>query len=239
MYARQIKGHELSFGVSGKLIEDSLVMYDRQTGSLWPQVDGKAIEGPLSGHRLMPLVSFLMTWKEWKTLYPETLVLKTDKDPSGSAYAEYYRSRGEIGMGYASVSDDRLWGKNKVLGIQLAGRSMVFPLKELEKKKLAQARIGPLPVVVIYAENGDTAVAFTATAPDGVELTFQVGEPRDGAQTIVDDDSHSTWNALSGEAVDGPRKGERLTPIGGMVAYWYAWQNFFTGSEIWNENEQQ
>ena len=237
MYAREIEGHELSLGVSGKLIEDSLVMYDRQTGSLWPQVDGKAIEGPLKGHRLMPLVSFLMTWQEWKELHRESLVLKVDDDPSGSAYAKYYRSRGEIGMGYTSVSDDRLWGKNKVLGIQLAGRSMVFPLKELKKKKMAQARFGPVPVVVVYAERGDTAVAFTATTPDGVELTFRVGKARDGVPTIVDDDSGSTWLALSGEAVDGPRKGEKLTPIWAMVAYWYAWQNFFTGSEIWNEEE--
>ena len=64
-----------------------------------------------------------------------------------------------------------------------------------------------------------------------------MGKARDRVPTIVDDDSGSTWLALSGEAVDGPRKGEKLTPVWAMVAYWYAWQNFFTGSEIWNEEE--
>ncbi|MBI3286672.1 MAG: DUF3179 domain-containing protein, partial [Chloroflexi bacterium] len=35
MYARRIGGEEYTFGVSGKLIMNTLVMYDRQTGSLW------------------------------------------------------------------------------------------------------------------------------------------------------------------------------------------------------------
>ena len=236
MYARKIKGHELSLGVSGKLIEDSLVMYDRQTGSLWPQVDGKAIEGPLKGYRLMPLVSFLLTWREWKAIHPNTIALKVDNDPHGSAYAEYYRSRGKIGMGYVNMSDNRLWGKNKILGIQLAGRSIVFPLKVLKKKRIVHARIGPIPVVIAYAAKGDTAVVFTTSSSDGAELTFQVGQPRYGVPTIIDEASGSTWLALSGEAVDGPRKGETLTPIGAMIAYWYAWQSFFPGSEIWSEN---
>jgi hypothetical protein len=49
VYSREIDGQEYSFGVSGKLIMNVLVMYDRETGSLWSQLLGEAVEGELKG----------------------------------------------------------------------------------------------------------------------------------------------------------------------------------------------
>ena len=43
MYARDIAGQELNFGVSGKLIMNALVMFDRQTETLWSQFLGEAV----------------------------------------------------------------------------------------------------------------------------------------------------------------------------------------------------
>ncbi|MBI4521491.1 MAG: DUF3179 domain-containing protein [Gemmatimonadetes bacterium] len=70
MYARQVGGQTLTFGVSGMLYRDALVMYDRQTGTLWSQVDGRGIQGALAGARLEPLPSIHATWKEWRATYP-------------------------------------------------------------------------------------------------------------------------------------------------------------------------
>lgn len=66
----------LTFGVSGMLFRDGLVMYDRQTDTLWTHVDGRAVRGKLIGHVLEIVPSMHATWKEWKTLYPNSLVLK-------------------------------------------------------------------------------------------------------------------------------------------------------------------
>ena len=52
MYVREIEGREVELGVSGRLWRDALVMYDRRTGSLWSQIDGRAILGPAEGQRL-------------------------------------------------------------------------------------------------------------------------------------------------------------------------------------------
>lgn len=52
VYARKIEGKTLDLGVSGALYRDSLVMYDRETGSYWSQIDGKALRGPLTGKKL-------------------------------------------------------------------------------------------------------------------------------------------------------------------------------------------
>lgn len=67
----------LEFGVSGRLYKSDLVMYDRQTGSLWSQIEGRAIVGPLAGEaeRLKLLPIDVVPWGAWKQQHPDTLVL--------------------------------------------------------------------------------------------------------------------------------------------------------------------
>ena len=52
MYAREIDGTEHTFGVSGKLIMNALVMYDHQTRTLWSQFLGMGVKGPQRGVKL-------------------------------------------------------------------------------------------------------------------------------------------------------------------------------------------
>ncbi len=46
-FHRRVNGEVLDFGTSGMLYADNLVMYDRQTQSLWPQLTGQASVGAL------------------------------------------------------------------------------------------------------------------------------------------------------------------------------------------------
>ena len=57
MYDPIIDGKRFTFGVSGKLYKAALVMYDRQTESLWSQLKGEAIAGPMTGAKLAVLPS--------------------------------------------------------------------------------------------------------------------------------------------------------------------------------------
>ena len=79
----------LTFGVSGILRDGALVMYDRQTFSVWTQ-KGVAIAGMLKGQRLKQIESARISWAEWSTKHPQTWVLKppkrnkkTEKTPEG------------------------------------------------------------------------------------------------------------------------------------------------------------
>src|SRR5437867_4744860 len=49
---RVVNGTTLDFGTSGKLYKSDLVMYDRQSHSLWAQMEGRAIVGTYAGTRL-------------------------------------------------------------------------------------------------------------------------------------------------------------------------------------------
>ena len=72
MYSREIEGQELTFGVSGKLIMNVLVMFDRETNSLWSQLLGEAVEGPFKDTRLDFVPAVHAKWSEWKEQHPDT-----------------------------------------------------------------------------------------------------------------------------------------------------------------------
>ena len=100
MYAREIDGREFTFGVSGKLIRNVLVMYDRQTEALWSQLIGEAVEGEMIGTELTYLPSWFTTWSEWKHMHPDTLALTKPYSGGRDPYASYYASNraGVIGQ---------------------------------------------------------------------------------------------------------------------------------------------
>lgn len=69
-------GKEL--GVSGKLYNSNLVMYDRETDTKIPQILGIGIDGPAKGIALATFPITVTTWQEWKTKHPTTKVLSRD-----------------------------------------------------------------------------------------------------------------------------------------------------------------
>jgi hypothetical protein len=62
VYERTHGGTVLEFGVSGKLADDDLVMYDRETESEWKQSSGVCIDGPLADGELDVRPAPIITW---------------------------------------------------------------------------------------------------------------------------------------------------------------------------------
>ena len=72
MYARTVDSKTLTLTVSGMLWNRSLVMQDKETGSLWSHLLGRAMRGDLQGQRLDRLPGLMTDWKTWRELYPQT-----------------------------------------------------------------------------------------------------------------------------------------------------------------------
>lgn len=75
VFDRRVNGQVLNFGVSGKLRNSDMVMFDRETQSWWQQLIGTGIVGELTGTKLVPIVSWMESWDEFKTRNPEGLVM--------------------------------------------------------------------------------------------------------------------------------------------------------------------
>ena len=74
-FDRRVGGRVLTLGVSGKLRNSDMVMYDRETESWWQQAIGEGIVGEMTGETLTPLPSWLESWAEFTTRNPDGLVM--------------------------------------------------------------------------------------------------------------------------------------------------------------------
>nr|WP_174822644.1 DUF3179 domain-containing protein [Ruegeria lacuscaerulensis] len=86
----------LSFGVTGKLRNSDMVMYDRQTQSWWQQATGEAIVGRMTGHKLRALPAWMESWAEFKARNPVGLVMAEpayNRDYGRNPYRGYDTSR--------------------------------------------------------------------------------------------------------------------------------------------------
>ncbi len=126
---------KLEFGVSGLLYNSDLLMYDRQSNSLWSQIEGRAVSGPAKGMLLDRLPVEHTSWGDWLSRHPDTLVLSDEtghwRDYRRSPYPGYNQSAGV----YFPVShtDKRYHPKEVIVGVELDGKVKAYPFVELAK----------------------------------------------------------------------------------------------------------
>jgi hypothetical protein len=168
-------GRKLDFGVSGLLYQSDVLLYDRQTESLWSQIKQEAVVGQLIGTRLQLLSSTQTTWGAWKKQHPDTFVLSVrtgysrdyDRDP----YEDYTTSR-DVMFSVGKVNP-RYHPKEQVLGVELDGLTKAYPFSELARTKSPfKDKIGNKAVVVTYDSKSRTATIKDAS---GKELPSVVG----------------------------------------------------------------
>lgn len=90
-FDRRTEAGVLSFGVSGKLRNSDMVMYDRETESWWQQAIGEAIVGDLTGTELQSLPSWMESWADFKARNPDGLVMTEPGFPRDYGRNPYVR----------------------------------------------------------------------------------------------------------------------------------------------------
>jgi len=230
VYARSVAGRTLSFGVSGMLWRENLVMYDRETDSWWAQATGRAIRGPLQGRTLPIVPSDMMTWKEWRIRHPDTLVLS--KIQSGRAqgtsdvYTRYHRS-GDLGVtGRTRLEGRGVGAKTRVLGFRFGGRAFAVALDDLSAEPVFITSAPGEPFVIVATPDGTGARAFRA-GPHRFSVRTGSGPPE-----LVDEATGSEWTAFDGVATSGELATTRLEHVPATLAYWFAWRAFFPDATL-------
>ena len=62
-----------TFGVSGLLYNSDVLLYDRESETLWSQIKGEAVAGPLVGKPLEIIPTYVTSWKAWRDLFSKNL----------------------------------------------------------------------------------------------------------------------------------------------------------------------
>lgn len=242
-FDRRLGDRLLTFGTSGLLYRSDLVMFDRQTESLFSQIEGRAIAGVLTGAELDRIPVQTVTWAQWLESNPDGWVLSRDtgvaRDYGANPYTGYDVPGGDPFL-FQGEPDPRLPAMLRVAGLGGEDDPLAVPLGDVVEDGVLELDIGGRPVVLWAMEGlrspledrrvdeGRQVGATGAFAPllDGQRLRFT----RDG-EHFVDGATGSRWNIL-GEAVDGPLAGSRLEPVEHLDTFWFAWAAFHPTTRI-------
>ncbi len=206
-----------SFGTTGLLHRSNKLMYDRATDTLWRQLSGRPVLGPLAAAdaRLTPLPLVTTTWGAWRAAHPETTVLSIETGhvrdyAAGAAYAGYFSSAAIYFP--AALPNDRLPAKSRVFGLHHAPHARAWPLARFAGGALLRDRLADHDLILLGDGAAEDIRAYLGTAPT-------LRRAPDGTLS----DATGPWT-LAEEALTGPT-GQSLPRLPGHTAYWFAWEN--------------
>jgi hypothetical protein len=228
VYDREIDGKEYTFGVSGKLLKNTLVMFDYETESLWPIAYGKAIDGKLSGKKADKVVnSQKMSWSAWKTLHPDTMVLSHhgSRTVGYDVYRDYHKSK-QTGIYPVKNIDKRLGAKTNVIGIEVNGRHKAYPFSIFDNTKIATDEFQGLNLLVYRNRETNSIMAYDRQI-DGHVIEFNSSK-----DFATDNITNTTWDLENGIGIKGSMKGELLRPVSFITVYWFVWADYYPETEI-------
>ena len=209
MYDRRVKGKTLTLAVSGLLWEHSLVLIDKETQSYWSHLLGEAMRGKLTGAVLKPIPSVMTDWKKWRKRYPQSTVVVMSRT------AQEYRSSKQ------HTSDDLL------IGLVLNGQARAWKLKTLHDHPVVNDWLDNVGVLVVIDTSSGTAVLHGRRV-NHRDLSFDWKNGK-----LIDRETGSEWDLITGQAINGSLKGRRLPALPGIVSYYHAWMIFRPKSTYW------
>ena len=167
-----IEGKVTDFGVSGLLYNSDVLLYDRDSESLWSQIMGQAVAGKHVGVKLKALPVSHTTWRDWLKRHPDTKVLSTrtgySRDYLRNPYQGYEESR-QLYFGVNNRAPDTYHPKELVIGVEFDGIFKAYPFSELEKNNQTQFRdsINGVDITISWdSENQSVSL----TNKEGVEI---------------------------------------------------------------------
>ena len=207
---------DTEFGVSGRLVNSNLVMYDRATDTWFPQVLAIGIQGPRAGSALVERPIAWTTWQRWRDAHPGTNVLSTEtgfarnynRDPYG-AYnprSGYYAP--DAGTMFPLMNEDERFPPKSVVLARTAKAAVAVPLDKLRTA-------GRLELV-----NGEDV--FTAIHDPALDTGYMF-HGRSDAQATVDGFGPRgvSWSG-----------GSALEPVNSFEAMWFAWAAFYPETSV-------
>lgn len=126
----------------------------------------------------------------------------------------------------------RLDPTDRVLGLEVDGAARAYPIAILNWHEVVNDNIRDRPVAVTYCPLCGTGVAFAAE-DGGRAIRFGVsGLLYNSDVLLYDRTTESLWSQIKMQAISGPRKGERLTPLPLTHTSWAAWREDHPGTLV-------
>ena len=231
-----MNGRVLHFYLAG-INNQNFLMRDRETGTWWQQITGKAIHGPLRGATLDLVLSDELTFGEWRTEFPNGQVLAPV-----AKYTKEYEPNWEPEVAklpvVISFPGTELKSRDVVIGLTIDGASRAYSWETFATQSPVLDRVNGTPLLLVLGPDGKSFRVFVSRI-DGHDAEFflQGDEAADASAekkvwTLVDSTTASQWN-FQGCATSGPAQGKCLDRIPALKDYWFDWRNYHPDTTIY------
>jgi hypothetical protein len=222
-----VGGRVLHFYLAG-INNQNFLMRDRETGTWWQQISGKAIFGKLKGESLELAPFDELSFGLWKKESPVGQVLapvaRDQKNYDSKWEAEVLKFPVPVNFPQAGVKS-----RDVVVGLVVDGEARAYPVEAIVKQSPIQDRLGGKPILIVAGTDGKSVRAFLSRmGEDDIEL-FRKADSKDFA--LVDSES-GEWN-FQGCAVSGPHAGKCLTALPAIKDYWFDWRNYHADTSVY------
>ena len=174
MWKRTLNGRILHFYLAG-INNQNFLMRDKETGTWWQQITGKALYGPLKGATLELVPSDELTFGEWKSEISGGKVLAPVPK-----YVKEYDSNWEPEVAklpvVISFPGTELKSRDVVVGLEFEGASRAYPWETLLKQSPVMDRVHGTPVLVVVGPDKKSFRVFKASLNNQDAEFFLKGE---------------------------------------------------------------
>jgi len=212
----------VEFGVSGLLVNNNLIMFDRESDSLFPQILGTGVAGGLRGSSLREFRVTWTTWERWTDVHPDTAVLSDntgharDYSSGGDPYGQYNSREGYYADSQTLFDtlneDDRHHPKDVFIGARTSDGVAVFRKDLLREEPVLETTVGGVPYLAAYDPALDTGYVYRNPDGDGFEASGEGYAGPDGKTHPAGDLPLPAVNAFDG--------------------MWFAWIGFYPDAEV-------
>jgi hypothetical protein len=228
VWRRIVNGKVLHFYLAG-INNQNFLMRDKETGTWWQQITGKAIYGPMKGGALELVPSDELTFGEWKSEVTRGKVLVPV-----AKYTKEYDSNWELEVAklpvVISFPGAELKSRDVVVGMEIDGDARAYPWDALVKHSPVVDRVHGTPLLVAVGPDGKSFRVFVSRI-DGKDAEFFLeGDSKDW--TLLDTATASEWN-FQGCATAGPAQGKCLDRVPALKDYWFDWRNYHPATSIY------
>jgi hypothetical protein len=215
-----------TFGVSGQLVNSNLIMYDRATGSWWPQMLATGIDGPMRGGTLREFRVVWTTLGEWRAAHPDSRIMTDDtgyarryeNDPYGlyAPLGGYYADEETL---FPPLSDpEEGHPKSVVVGARTADGAVAFDKATLLAERVLSGTLRPSDEPVIAVADPTLSTGYVYLNPEDATV-----EPDgDGYRVGGDGAGGAAGSEGAVDAADLP-----LERVLAFDAMWFAWAGFY------------
>jgi hypothetical protein len=243
-----VDGRALHFYLAG-INNQNFLMRDKETGTWWQQITGKAIYGPLKGAALELVLSDELSFSEWRNEFPGGEVLAPI-----AKYTKEYDPNWEPDIAklpvVISFPGTELKSRDVVIGLTVGSAPRAYPWEIFAKQSPVLDRVNGTPLLLVLGPDGKSFRVFVSRI-DGKDAEFflqgeepveaQAGETSDAkpetkSETknwiLLDTLTASQWN-FQGCAVSGPAQGKCLDRVPALKDYWFDWRNYHPDTTIY------